>query len=123
MCLMVIQPFLGFAHHANFVKTQSRGAVSYAHIWFGRALLVLGVVNGGLGLQLSAERNSLVIAYSVIAGIVFLLYFAAKLWATSRKSQSVPKHPHSPRSRSSQEAPRRPYQEGKRNRDPASRYV
>lgn len=120
---MVIQPFLGFAHHRNYVQTQSRGAVSHAHIWWGRGLLVLGVVNGGLGLQLSNERNSLVIAYSVIGGIVFLLYFAAKLWATSRNSQSGPKRINSSRSRSSQEAPRRPYQEGKRNRDPPSRYV
>ena len=120
---MVIQPLLGFAHHRHYVATQSRGAFSYAHIWFGRLLLVLGVVNGGLGLQLSQERNSLVIAYSVIAGIVFLLYASAKLWATSRKSRSTPKQVNSPRSRSSQEPPRRPYQEGKRNRDPASRYV
>jgi len=121
---MVIQPFLGLWHHNNFVKTKSRGVVSYFHIWLGRTLLVLGVVNGGLGLKLSKERNSLIIAYSVIAGVVFLLYFAAKLWATMRKSRSTPKHVNSsPQSRSSQEAPRRPYQDGKRNRDPASRYV
>ncbi|KAM7224297.1 ATP synthase subunit H, mitochondrial [Rhypophila decipiens] len=92
VCLMFIQPILGFVHHRHFVAHQSRGMVSYAHIWYGRALLVLGVVNGGLGLQLSDERDSLKIAYSVIAAIVFFLYFAAKLWSTFQKKQrGIPK--------------------------------
>ncbi|KAK4217653.1 CBD9-like protein [Rhypophila decipiens] len=120
VCLMFIQPILGFVHHRHFVAHQSRGMVSYAHIWYGRALLVLGVVNGGLGLQLSDERDSLKIAYSVIAAIVFFLYFAAKLWSTFQKKQrGIPKQVNSPRSRSSVDHPRRPYQEGKR-RDAAA---
>ncbi|KAK3382893.1 hypothetical protein B0T24DRAFT_645424 [Lasiosphaeria ovina] len=85
VCLMVIQPALGFLHHRNYVATQSRGIISYAHIWWGRALMVLGIVNGGLGLQLSNERNSLIIAYSVVAGVIFLAYFVVKGWSTLRK--------------------------------------
>lgn len=78
ICLFAAQPVLGYVHHRQYVKVQGRSAVSYVHIWLGRVLIVLGVVNGGLGLQLADERNSLVIAYSVVAGIVLLCYFLAK---------------------------------------------
>ncbi len=35
--------------------------------------MILGVINGGLGLQLSAASNSLIIAYSVVAGAILSL--------------------------------------------------
>jgi hypothetical protein len=45
----------------------------------GRALLILGVVNGGLGFQLagigsSGVPRSWVIAYAVVSGIMGLVY-------------------------------------------------
>ncbi|KAK3393630.1 hypothetical protein B0H63DRAFT_22343 [Podospora didyma] len=89
VCLMVIQPALGFLHHRHFVSAGGRGPVSYAHIWFGRSLLVLGVVNGGLGLQLSKERRSLIIAYSVVTAIIFLAYALVKVWSTTRGKKSL----------------------------------
>ncbi|KAK4231201.1 hypothetical protein QBC38DRAFT_506922 [Podospora fimiseda] len=78
ICLFAVQPLLGYLHHRQYVKTQGRSEVSYVHLWLGRILMMLGVVNGGLGLKLSEERSSLVIAYSVVAGIIFLCYFLAK---------------------------------------------
>lgn len=78
VCVLAIQPALGFIHHSQFVKTGSRGVFSHAHIWWGRIWLVLGVINGGLGLQLSGAKNSLVIAYSVISVIMYLVYAVVK---------------------------------------------
>ena len=60
---------------------QGRGLVSYVHIWWGRILMVLGVVNGGLGLQLAQESNGPVIAYAVIAAVVFVVYAGFKAWS------------------------------------------
>ncbi len=60
---------------------QSRGLISYVHIWWGRFLMVLGVVNGGLGLQLAQESSGPVIAYAVIAGVVFVVYAGFKVWS------------------------------------------
>jgi hypothetical protein len=68
-----------------FVKTGGRTAVSYVHIYYGRILMVLGIVNGGLGLQLASASNSLIIAYSVIAAILFVLYMAGALMGTIRR--------------------------------------
>lgn len=75
---MAVQPVFGILHHRHFLKTQSRGLISYVHIWWGRILMVLGVINGGLGLKLSSEGNGLVIAYSVVAGLAFLCYIGYK---------------------------------------------
>jgi hypothetical protein len=71
---MAVQPILGWIHHRNYVKHQRRTKVSYGHIWFGRALMVIGIINGGTGLQLSGASSGLIIAYSVIGAIVFSVY-------------------------------------------------
>lgn len=81
---MGLQPLLGVLHHRHFVANQSRGAVSHVHIWWGRALMVLGVVNGGLGLQLSSASNGLVIGYSVASAVLFVVYAGSKLVGAKR---------------------------------------
>jgi len=73
---LLLQPILGLIHHFIYRKTQRRTVWAHAHIWWGRALMVLGAVNGGLGLQLSANTVNGEIAYGVIAGVVFLIYVA-----------------------------------------------
>ncbi|KAG6020418.1 hypothetical protein E4U19_006369 [Claviceps sp. Clav32 group G5] len=72
--LMGLQPILGWLHHQQFVKTQSRGIFSHFHIWFGRALMILGIVNGGLGLQATNQSTRFIIAYSVLAAVVSIIY-------------------------------------------------
>jgi len=73
---LIFQPILGLIHHSLYRKTSRRTFWAVAHVWFGRALIILGVINGGLGLQLSANTTSGMIAYGVIAGVVFLIYLA-----------------------------------------------
>lgn len=93
VCLMVLQPIGGSLHHMYYVKHQSRGIVSHVHIWYGRALMILGVVNGGLGIQL--VRNSggggtgFIVAYSVVAGVIALLYVAVKGFTSFRKRRGA----------------------------------
>ncbi|KAI0889403.1 CBD9-like protein [Annulohypoxylon maeteangense] len=89
VCLMVVQPVLGWVHHRYFVKNQTRGLVSHAHIWYGRALLIMGVVNGGLGLQLADASQTFVIAYSVVAGIMFAVYIAAAVFGEFRRRRRI----------------------------------
>lgn len=87
-CLLVIQPALGIAHHQYYVRNQKRGLVSYAHIWYGRILMLIGVINGGLGLQLAVAPDNLIIAYGVIAGIIFLVYTATKIFTYMRRKSA-----------------------------------
>ncbi|GAB0138472.1 hypothetical protein EsDP_00006707 [Epichloe bromicola] len=92
-CLVSLQPVLGWLHHQHYVKHQRRGAVSHAHIWYGRALIILGMVNGGLGLQLAGMDRPFVIAYCTIAGVFAALYVGSVILGAvkGRSSRGEPK--------------------------------
>ncbi|KAJ9419219.1 hypothetical protein FOXG_07333 [Fusarium oxysporum f. sp. lycopersici 4287] len=77
--LMIIQPILGWWHHKNYLRYERRTAVSHAHLWYGRALMIIGIVNGGIGLQLSGASTGLIIAYAVVSIIVFAMYTAGSV--------------------------------------------
>ncbi|KAI0152030.1 putative iron reductase domain protein [Hypoxylon sp. NC0597] len=85
VCLMVVQPVLGWLHHKYFMKHQKRGVVSHAHVWYGRALLIMGVVNGGLGLKLADASRTFFIVYVVLAAIIFAIYIAAAIFGESQR--------------------------------------
>ncbi|KAI5466141.1 hypothetical protein BGZ63DRAFT_123742 [Mariannaea sp. PMI_226] len=93
--LMGIQPILGWLHHQHFLKHRRRGIISYAHIWYGRALIIVGIINGGLGLQLANAKTGLIIAYSVVAGVIAIAYLSGNLFGMLRKKNST-KEPISP---------------------------
>lgn len=84
VCLLAIQPALGQLHHQHFMKTGGRGIISYVHLWWGRILLVLGTINGGLGFQLAHTSHGWITAYSIIAVVFYLLYAVVKIFATMR---------------------------------------
>ncbi|KAF5639531.1 uncharacterized protein FTJAE_4869 [Fusarium tjaetaba] len=91
--LMVIQPILGGLHHRNFVKHQRRTGISHVHIWYGRALMILGIVNGGLGLQLAGASTKLIIGYGVVGLTTSLMYTAG---AVRKMLRGAKKHQHEP---------------------------
>ncbi|KAM0385480.1 hypothetical protein ACHAPY_000016 [Fusarium culmorum] len=72
--LMIVQPVLGWMHHRNYVKFQRRTTISDAHIWYGRGIMIFGIINGGLGLNLSGASTTLIIAYSVVGVVVSMIY-------------------------------------------------
>lgn len=74
--LMILQPVLGWLHHCNFVRHQKRTPVSHGHLWYGRALMIIGIINGGIGLQLAEASTGLIVAYAVVGVVVFLSYVA-----------------------------------------------
>jgi signal transduction histidine kinase len=89
--LVFLQPFFGFLHHALFKKYQSRTLWSYVHIWLGRVAITLGIINGGLGLQWADSMNlssrSGIIAYAVIAVVVWLAWVAASVIGERRRGR------------------------------------
>lgn len=70
---------LGYLHHKHYVKHQSRGVISYVHIWIGRLLMVLGIINGGLGMRLSGASSGFITGYSVAAVVILMLYILVKV--------------------------------------------
>lgn len=80
-------------HHIMYKKYQGRTAWSHMHLWLGRIAITLGIINGGLGFQL-ADRLRMgskpgMIAYSVVAGVVWLTWVAASIMGEKRRGKAV----------------------------------
>lgn len=107
LALAFLQPILGFVHHMTYkrrvaaaksgqpTKAPGRTGFAYVHIWLGRFLIVAGMVAGGLGLRLAGHspfanhQNAKVIAYSVGAAIMFILYLIFVILGERRRSKSI----------------------------------
>ncbi|EPS36280.1 hypothetical protein H072_10217 [Dactylellina haptotyla CBS 200.50] len=71
---LVIQPILGVIHHWLYKKHQKPTWWGIMHRWFGRTIIVVGIVNGGLGLLLAENTKGGKIVYAAIAGVAGLVY-------------------------------------------------
>jgi hypothetical protein len=88
--LVLFQPAMGLFQHLYFRKTGKKSIFTYTHRWFGRAMITLGIINAGLGFRLTGIGLSIaptgaIIAYSVVAGIVGLVYILAVIFLFFRK--------------------------------------
>ena len=90
---LLLQPFLGFINHWNFRKTQGPTAWTHIHVWYGRILVLLGMINGGLGLKLAANSTGGMIAYGVIAGVIGVTYLVWRDSSGRKLSQEPSRHP------------------------------
>ena len=80
-----MQPVLGTIHHRIYKTKKQRTAWATAHVWLGRIIITLAIINGGLGLRLSENTRKGEIAYGVIGGVVWLIWMAIAVWAEARK--------------------------------------
>jgi hypothetical protein len=87
--LLFFQPIGGILHHIGYKRHGQRTIISHGHIWLGRILITLGMINGGLGLQLAdnATRGEC-IAYGVIAGLVWVTWIALSVFSEIRRSRT-----------------------------------
>lgn len=104
LVLAFFQPVLGLVHHAMYKrraaafksgassKQAGRTVPGLAHLWLGRVLIVLAMINGGLGLRLAAQspyesnKQAKKIAYAVGAAIMSLLYIAFVVAGEKRRA-------------------------------------
>ncbi|KAF7125598.1 hypothetical protein CNMCM5793_001837 [Aspergillus hiratsukae] len=94
VAFMLLQPFLGAIHHWMYIrkKAQTRTPLAPVHVWLGRILIVLGMVNGGLGLKLADNTHGVKIAYAVVAGVcggMYLVWVIYPLKWTGKGSKEV----------------------------------
>lgn len=93
--LVVFQPAMGLLQHRHYRKTvgdgsSGKGLFAYMHRWFGRMMIVLGVINMGLGFRLTGFQDpyaprGAVIACSVVAGVVAVVYIAILVLVAVRR--------------------------------------
>ncbi|KAG0160752.1 Lipase/esterase family protein [Penicillium digitatum] len=79
-CLVLFQPAMGMLQHTFFRKTGRKGPFAYMHRWFGRLMMILGIINVGLGFKLAQAPRGAVIATSVVAGIIAMVYIVIVSW-------------------------------------------
>lgn len=102
--LLFFQPILGCMHHVLFKKYQTRTFWSYAHLWLGRIVITLGIINGGLGFKLADTMGmgskSGMIAYSVVAALMWSAWAIASIIGERRRKTAArnapPKYTDSP---------------------------
>lgn len=88
--MLVFQPVLGLLHHRSYKKTGRRGVFSFAHLGIGRIAVILGIVNGGLGIMLAGDApKKYTIAYSVVGGVMGLAYIAAIIFGEAKRSKDM----------------------------------
>ncbi|KAL9092991.1 MAG: hypothetical protein Q9165_004129 [Trypethelium subeluteriae] len=86
--LLILQPIFGSLHHNAFKKHGGRSIWSHAHIWLGRVIITLGMINGGLGLLLAGNASrGQQIAYGVVAGIVWVAYVISAIFGEANKAK------------------------------------
>ncbi|KAL7623436.1 hypothetical protein AAE478_007118 [Parahypoxylon ruwenzoriense] len=88
---------LGFLHHRTFKKTQQTTKMAPIHVWLGRVIVVMGIVNGFLGFPLAQASQ-----YNyVLAGLILFLFpamililvtkkFIQKRWNKNKEASSEP---------------------------------
>lgn len=88
--LLTFQPFFGVAHHRVYRKIRRRTWSSYFHIWEGRIIILLGMINGGLGIRLAGGLSTgYITAYGVVAGVMGLAYLAAIVFGEVKRRRGV----------------------------------
>ncbi|CCD50291.1 similar to integral membrane protein [Botrytis cinerea T4] len=84
--LLIIQAIVGLIHHLVYRKQHVRGFLGYMHIWYGRSLLILGIICGVLGLKLARNTKGGEIVYGILAGLVAMSYFTTLVLRNMGKS-------------------------------------
>lgn len=88
---LIIQALLGYQHHRIYKKTGQRTVVSHSHLWMGRTVIVLGMVNAVLGFSLAGSTPETIgiaiIAIVVLAITIAVVYFGVR---RSKRSASPP---------------------------------
>jgi hypothetical protein len=88
--LLAFQPLMGWLQHRHFHQYRGRGAFGALHLWFGRTMVILGMVNGGIGFllgwQLEKWRKKSYIAVASFVGFFWIVCLAINI---SRKKSAA----------------------------------
>jgi hypothetical protein len=89
LAALFFQPMLGLIHHARFKKLRRRQIWSHLHLWNGRLMNPLGIINGGLGLRIAGASSRLVAAYAAVAAIMAGLWILVSILSEARRAKQT----------------------------------
>lgn len=76
-------------HHSNYKKLGRRTIWSHLHLWNGRTMIALGIINGGLGLLVARASDQARTAYAAVAGVMSILWILASIFGECKKAIEV----------------------------------
>ncbi|KAL1838203.1 hypothetical protein VTJ49DRAFT_2930 [Mycothermus thermophilus] len=72
--LMFVQPVLGHIHHQRFKVLRRRQIWSHLHLWNGRVMVTLGIINAGLGIWAAKEGWDWKMSFMVLAVLMWTVW-------------------------------------------------
>jgi sulfite exporter TauE/SafE len=91
LALLLLQPVFGVLHHRVYKKLQKRQVWSYLHLTNGRVVIILGIINGALGLHVSNASDYQKKVYYIVAGIMLALWICVAIWGEIRRRMKIGK--------------------------------
>jgi hypothetical protein len=88
---LLLQPISGMTHHLLYKKTGGANVATYPHIWWGRAIVTLGIINGGFGLQLSGNTTKGEVAYAIVASVMWVLWMVVIVFSFAKARRTSEK--------------------------------
>jgi len=85
---LLLQPFLGIIHHSRFKKLKRRQIWSYLHMFNGGIAITVGIVNGGLGIYMGPESDTMKHVYIGLSTSMWGLWMLSAAWAGWRRRKS-----------------------------------
>jgi hypothetical protein len=76
-------------HHRGYVKYGAPTLWTHAHVWFGRIIMILAIVNGGIGIQYAENAVAGEKGYGVVTGVFGLAYIGVLVWVWLTKGKEV----------------------------------
>lgn len=82
VAVLLPQIYFGYSHHRNYKKLGQRTTVSHLHLWSGRSVVLLGMVNAVLGFVLADSNTGAVVvavlAVTILVITALVVFFGAK---------------------------------------------
>lgn len=78
-------------HHRKYKSTGGKTQWTHAHVWFGRLLIFMGIINGGLGIELAkggpGESRTGMIVYIIAAAVGATSLLVVMIFVTIRDAR------------------------------------
>ena len=89
--LLPIQLYFGWYHHHRYVldKPTSRRWFTHVHLWLGRGIIVLGMINCGLGLHEAFVDKVWVAAWFIVCALLAIFYAIMSIIVTRFRALAV----------------------------------
>jgi len=90
VAFFLIQPIFGWLHHRGYVNRGGPTLWTHVHRWFGRIIMILAIVNGGIGIQYADNSIPGEKGFGVVAGVFGLAYIGVLVWVYVTGGRQAP---------------------------------